>query len=313
MTSLALIATSDAAYGARALARSDCAAVQMALQTDGNATAVCAAGDKVAVEYALAAGIRKVHELGSTSPAEFQVAYVGAGAAELVGDIYLARWAELSKASLLFDVIRCSEQSEAIRDVECDAGRGARYHLSVRGPIIMVVSSHIARPTYVSRYRRQSAAQGVSRERSSAHGQVAAQMNAHDWNPVRPRVRARRGQNEPSAADDRLNDAFSIRAGTHKDSSNVIVADPETCARHILRYLAHHGFITHATPEDRVEVPEVRQRSTELRIMDSASRPVHTASLDEFMSRRPRQAYDSPTRRARQPRPFEKAKRENDV
>jgi hypothetical protein len=165
----------------------------------------------------------------------------------------------------------------------------------------------------VSRYRRQSAAQQLPKEQSSAHEQVATRMNAHEWNPVRPRVRARRGNNEPSAADDRMNSAFSIEAVAQKDSSNVIVADPETCARHILRYLAHHGFVTHATSDNQFEVPAVRQHSTESHASRSVRQSTKITSLAGFMVRRPRQAEDLPTRRARQPRSLDESLRPSSI
>jgi hypothetical protein len=306
-TSLALIATTVAADGVRRLARSDCAAVHLALQAKENAVALCPAGDEVAVKYALAAGIPTIRELEASLVTDFQLAYVGTGFAEFVGDICLARWAEKSKASLLFEVIRCSALPEAARCVECDAGRGARHLLSVRGPLIMVLSSHIPRPAYVSRYRRQSVSLQLSRDHSLAHDQLASQPQARDWSPVRPRVRTRPAQDSPAAADDRLNDAFSIRVGGHTKSSNVIIADAESCARHLLRYLSHHSFVTRAESDDRLEMAVVSHASTEPCVTGSVSQKVNLVSLGAFMERRPRQANDSTARRARQPRPTARA------
>jgi hypothetical protein len=301
MASLALIASAIAADGPRHLARADCAAVQLARQANENAVAVCPMGDRVAIEYALAAGIREVYELDTSPPAEFETAFVGTGGAELVGDLHLARWAEISKATLLFDVLHVSEPVGKIYEVECDAGRGARHVLGVRGPLIMVLSPDIARPAYVSRYRRHAGAQQLSAKPSSTSDRVATGLHAHDWNPVRPRVRTRRGPNEPSAADDRLNDAFSIRAGGQEESTNVIVADPETCARHILRYLAHHSLVSAVTMAKRLEMPTARPQSAELLVTKSVAELAGKA-LGRIMERRPRQADDSSTRRVRQPR-----------
>jgi hypothetical protein len=302
MTSLAMIATSDAAEGLRTLARSDCAAIHWARQSVENAVAVCPAGDRVAMEYALAAGIRIVEELEELPPAAFDVAYVGTGGAELVGDIDLARWAERSKASLLYDVIGCSEPRQDVREVRCDVGRGARYHVSVRGPLILVLSPRVARPVYVSRYRRHAAARQLAREPASVHGRRALRMRSHAWRTVRPRVRTLRGPGEPSTADDRLDSAFSIQAGDRNETTNVIVDRPEICARHVLRYLAHHGIVCRATSDDRLEVPYVGQASTAFR---AAERQVthEVVSLCAFMERRPRQADEAPARRVRQPRP----------
>lgn len=307
MTSLALIATTVAADGVRRLARADCAAVHLALEAGENAAALCPVGDDDAIKYALAAGIRNVHELEDPLTAEFHSAYVGTGGAELLGDICLARWAEKSNACLLFEVIRCSARKEAVREVECDAGRGARYLLSVHGPLLMVLSSHVARPTYVSRNRRQSVSREPSTELSLASDPLITPMQTVDWSPMRPRVRTRRAQGDPAAADDRLNDAFSIQAGGRTESTNVIVADAEICARHLLRYLSHHAFVSRSEAVEPQEVALVSHALTEPRVTSAISQQIDLASLGGFMGRRPRQANDSSARRARQPRPSARA------
>ena len=169
----------------------------------------------------------------------------------------------------------------------------------------MVLSSHISRPAYVSRYRRQSVARQITLDHS--RDQQAIEPQAHSWSPVRPRVRTRRSSDDPAAADDRMNDAFSIQAGNQTESSHVIVADAESGARHLLRYLAHHSFVTRAESDDRLEVAEGHPISAEPSVTGSVSQEVNLASLGAFLERRPRQANDSAARRARQPRPIARA------
>lgn len=335
------------------LARADCAAVQWARQTTEDAIAMCPAGDRLAAEYALAAGIHCIQVLQDAPLPECEAVYVGTGGADRMGDVELARWAERMKATLLFDVLACSEPAQGVRQVTCDAGRGARFVLHVRGPIIAVLSLHVARPAYVSRFRRGAAGRQLSGTLSNAYDQVGRENRALAWQPVRPRVRAVRGPQEASTADQRLDGAFSIQAGGGKQETHVIVADAETCARHLLRYLAHYALLPDSVwvPAERPAAPEVLRAAMETessetqrppsrsvsscewtdrrprlqagasrealarqpRPLGETARPVSATAPREPSQRRPRQTHDSPARLARQPRPIGGPQRRNDV
>lgn len=267
--------------GIRRLENSDRAAVHFALQSDADAIAVCSSDDSVAWEFARAAGIHSIVPAESLSVVpEFEVAWAGTGFAERFGDKYLAQWAIARSALLLFDVLTCSAPADAIRTILCDAGRGARDQLQVRGSSVLVVSNSVARPPYVSRYRRR-----VARHEPPLVEQITTPDGAHQpqWSPVRPRVRTANRYAE-LGADLRMDVAFAMQtSGAATSSQHLVREDAAMCAEQMLRYLAHHGFVRGV----RAAMPQVPV-TDERQMVPDVRRSVSTRSVSPSVQRRPR-------------------------
>src|SRR5690606_25848222 len=142
-------------------------------------------------------------------------------------------------AALVLEVLDAELDGEYLR-VTRDLGRGAGEVLRVRGPAVLVMSEDAPPRLYVSRHRRLVAAGRVGPVTPA----VAA---APRWEPPRPRTRAtdlagRTG----GTATDRMNALVGAAAAMAPGDADahVVIADAATCAKHLLRYLAHHGFIT---------------------------------------------------------------------
>jgi hypothetical protein len=215
-----LLASTVDVGGTRRLEPSDRAAVHFALQSDQTTVAVCPGDDPIACEFAIAAGVGTILPAESTPEPEFELAWAGIGFAERLGEKFLAGWAEHRSAQLLFDVLACGSPTDGVRTVVCDAGRGVRDELHVRGPCVLVISMAVARSPYVSQHRRRAA------RRHSAFASISPTdpTRLPEWLPARPRVRTRMA--DPAlAADDRMDAVFAIEAGSASSSQHVIVAD----------------------------------------------------------------------------------------
>jgi len=225
-----------------ALPGSDRAAIGAAAVALGGAfDAAVWAGDVDAMRYALAAGARSAAVLDMDGPAGFDVLLVGAGGCGEPGDLLPARLAESQGAALVLEVLGVEDLGDALR-VTRDLGRGAREVLRVTPPAVLVMSGDAPRGAYVSRHRLRSAHVPDPSASSEQH----APQTQPRWDPVRPRTRTgdlatRTG----GSALSRLHSVFGVTedAPTSAESSSVIMADPATCAKHLLRFLAHFGFI----------------------------------------------------------------------
>lgn len=217
--------------------------------------AYCRRGDDEARRYALAAGAAGVSSAADLEDAGFDVLLVGEGGAGAGGDLLLAQIAERRGCAMVVEVLEVEEDREGLV-VTRDLGRGAREVVRVEGAAVLGVSARAPRRGYVSHYRRQAAGAG-----EAAAADAAPDAGIGSWEPVRPRPRtgdlgARTGR----PASQRMLALLGVAEGGDRgaEQAHLIAADPETCARHLLRYLAHHGFIDRRASRlpDPTEVPE---------------------------------------------------------
>ena len=242
---------SSLAGNRRQLPVSDRAAAIWAATMDAGARAYCLAGDVSAAEFAIAAGCTLVPDLELAMAQEFDVAWIGAGFLDCVGDEFAGRLAERSAATLLFDVLQCDRSASAAFTVVRDAGRGAREVLEVTGRLVLSISPTAPRPPYVSRFRRQQA-----RMRITSLVEQPEVVPLADWRPVRPRTRRASPPVAGAALDARMDAAFGMSPSQSRHSGPPIEADPRACAQHLLRYLVHHGFLQRSDEAERVFAAE---------------------------------------------------------
>ena len=126
---------------------------------------------------------------------------------------------------------------------------------------------------------------------------------APEWEGVRPRVKLSRGaQSYGGLAEERMSAAFGISAANSSNAKGrLIVADAAACARHLMRYLAHNGFL----PASLVKAPpDLEEKMAAVRPPNAqATSPVFgKISLTQRAARAPRYPNDPPQRLARRPR-----------
>lgn len=250
------------------LPKSDRAAVGMALAELQGSIVVCTrAGDRDALRYAAAAGVERFLELPALEDCAFDIALVGRGActdARDAGDWLPAMLAEHRGAALAYEVIDFHQSADGLK-VERDLGHGARDILLVQGPAVLVVADTARRTGYVSRRRVLAAA-------AATRSDPPDEASRTDWHRTKPRVRLRgHAAKVAGSATNRLNDLFGITHGEESNDSHVVTGSPETCARHLLRYLAHHDFIA----PDMIPVPEAAHTPEPARkAVLAAARPI---------------------------------------
>jgi electron transfer flavoprotein alpha/beta subunit len=221
--------------GASTLPMSDRGAVALALSISG--ADVCAyASDSDACFFARAAGVETVAEISELEMGSVDVALIGRGGCGADGDALPARLAEESDAALVYDVIDLHVESDRLVATR-DLGRGARDLLSVRGRAVLVIADSVARGPYVSRFR-------IDAERTTSGEAPARQDRAVvGWEPVTPRVRlGDHASRVAGRAVERMNALFGV-GEVAESAADLVRGSAEECARHLLRYLVHHGFI----------------------------------------------------------------------
>lgn len=292
---IVFLASEETSDGLRSMTVSDRAATAMALACSPNAAGFYSLDDVTAAEFALAAGITRAEPLREGMPATFDLGFLGESFIALHGDDFAGRLAEQSSAALIFDVLSCEETFAGVRRVIRDAGRGAREIIELTGPAVLVVSPTAARPAYVSRYRRRQARNNISK--SAAESAIADKIQ---WQRVRLRTRKAISTTADAHADQRMDAAFGVETKT-ESANGPIIADPATCARQLVRYLAHHGFLP---PKAGVAAGGTPLRLGEGRGSSSIATPVEDSGTcrPASVSRRPRRPQDSPQRQHRQPR-----------
>jgi electron transfer flavoprotein alpha/beta subunit len=216
---------------------SDRAAVGLAARgLTGTFDAYSFRGDAAALRYAVAAGAAEARCASDPRQVEFDVALVGGGGCGAWGDLLPATLAEQRGAALVLDVLDSEFVGDDLRVVR-DLGRGAREILRVRGPAVLVMSEDAPRRMYVSRYRRQKATAEAAAPRETSP--------ATSWETARRRTRTvDLARKTGGKATDRFNALVGASEAATSASEHIVQADAETCAKHLLRYLAHHGFIT---------------------------------------------------------------------
>jgi electron transfer flavoprotein alpha/beta subunit len=275
MTRVAVIigsASSGTHPGASALPMSDRGAVALAMVRFG--PAVCAyASDSDARCFARAAGVATVEEISNLEINRIDVALIGRGGCGECGDALPARLAEEIGAALVYDVLDVQLESDRLV-VTRDLGRGARDVLGVRGRAVLVVADSVVRGPYVSRYR-------IDAEKA-ASGDSPAPRTSSDvgWKLATPRVRLGDCASRVAGrAVERMNALFGLGEIAENDAS-LVRGSPAECARHLCRYLSHHGFIEPGLggAQERASEGAVTSRPAEGRhersVTDAASIPI---------------------------------------
>ncbi len=306
MTRIAVIigsVLSEIGSGAPTLPISDRGAVALAMARFGGN--VCAyAADADARCFARAAGVESVGVVSNQeiSGVDFllggvDVVLIGRGGCGEFGDALPARLAEQNGAALVYDVIDVQPQADRLV-VTRDLGRGARDLLSVRGRVILVVSDSVERGPYVSRFRmnaqRATAERSPIREDSSGEGSAARmEPKRVEWQPVTPRVRlGDHAARVAGRAAERMNALFGL-GETSKATASLVRGSAEECARHLLRYLRHHGFVEPASVAESQRAPKEEvasqraERQPPQRASETASIPVRVRRRPHLLNGRP--------------------------
>ena len=260
--------------------------------------------DEAALRYALAAGANSASIVDDPAKLEFDLALVGQGGCGAWGDLLPAILAQERGAAMVLDVLDASCIGDALRVVR-DLGRGSSEVLRVSRPAVLAISGESPRRLYVSRHRRQQAA--ATRKNPKVWTDPLA-ATAGPWEPVRPRVKtgglsAKTG----GTAVERMNALVGATETTAAGGDRpVITADAVTCGQHLLRYLAHHGFIDKAI-EPSVDPPSPGPLAAEAVTMAdaqgrAASRAFVNPSSSRKASRGPRLLDGQARGMARRPR-----------
>lgn len=300
------------------LLRSDRAAIGLAVQRfAGPVDAYCRRGDAEAWRYALAAGAATARQLDDPTGLDFDVVLVGNGGAEPYGDLLLALLAEQKQCAMVLDVLDIVCRPDCL-SVTRDLGRGSREVLALHGPAVLGIAEEATQLLYVSRYRRQVAQPPLLDHPGLLSDPLAALSSA--WEPARLRgktvaLAARTG----GSASARLQALLGMTASASEagNRAHVIVADATTCARHLVRFLRHHGIIPAAktalpeavTPAATVVTPPQPPENTSAKAPRRGPRPL-TGDVSG-LERLPRRLSDTleatpepqPTSPVRGPRP----------
>lgn len=281
------------------LPKSDCAAVGLAVKRFGGAVhAYCLRDDEAALRYALAAGVSTAAHLDDVTSLDADVVLVGSGGAGPCGDLLLALLSEHRQCAMLVDVLDVDVHSDRIA-VTRDLGRGSREVLEISGAAVLGVSEEAEQLLYVSRYRRQSVS--VSLQAASVGPmQDPLNMVSGPWSPTRPRVKVGNlAAKTVGSASGRMQALMGMRDGSTGDDDrvHVIHADAATCARHLLRFLSHHGVIAGAVAAP-VEAPSPEAK--EIRASQESGPPGPVPH-----GRGPRPLHGEAGGRSRGPRPLQ--------
>ena len=294
-----IVGSALAGPSAGVLPASDRAAVALAVGWPGaEVVAYSWRADETALAYALGAGAREARVAADPEGLAFDVAVIGTGGLQGWGDVLPGRLAEARGAALVFDVL-AAEPGASPRVVR-DLGRGGREDLVVNLPAVLVMSPG-ARGRYVSRHR-------IGRGRAELRRADLRPGHADDrdpggWVPFRPRAKQTAAGSASGRADERADEVFGLMAGQDR-AEHVIRADPATCARHLLRYLRHHGLIE-GGPVDSVPVPAPAAASaTPPALQTARARP---GVVPVRVGRGPRPLDGRSTGMARRPRPVDPA------
>lgn len=292
------------------LSRSVRAAVALAKQRMSHGfEVVTLRSDEAASRYALAAG-----GIRSRQVSRNELSGDGSDVTLLAGDLggnsdlLAAQLAETWGASLFFDVLDFERDGESWQIVR-DGGRGAREVATVRGRILLVISTESPARLYVSHHRRQQ----VRVEQMGSNLQSSATSLEPAWERAQPRARAGHlAAKNQAAANDRMLDAFGIgESPATAGAAQIIQADPQTCADHLLRFLAHHGFIDRRRISERTLASQgtraiANRGSVAIAPSESPMTKDQTA-INVRVSRGPRSRDEGPRKLVRRPRPRQTA------
>jgi electron transfer flavoprotein alpha/beta subunit len=292
MTRIAAIvgSTSPApGFGPPTLPMSDRGAI--ALATARFASDVCVyAADPDARCFARAAGVEAVEEISDPEMGAADVILIGRGGCAESGDLLPARLAEESGAALVYEVIDVQRETGRLM-VTRDLGRGARDLVSVRGRAVLVVAENFERGPYVSRYRMSAAkaagSESVVRHKSGGESATREEPERFGWEPARPRVRlGDHAARVAGSAVERMNALLGV-GEIAENTASLVRGSAEECARHLLRYLSHHGFVDRELGGEWESAPDEAERSQPTRQQTRRSE-AGTASAPIRLRRRPR-------------------------
>ena len=288
---------------------SDRAAATLAATRFGESAAFCPSGAESALRYALAAGCTRVSRELERDNAD--VYLVGSGGAQDEGDLMAARLAAAKGAELVLNVLDAQSLDGELR-VERDLARGAREVLYFSGPAVLMLSDEAPRPRYVSHHRQRMARLPPAAQQPET--EQSARGAGATWGPVRPRTKtAELGAKTSGDARSRMFAAFGINQQS-TDSKSVIEGDADTCAAHLVRYLAHHQIIERTTHQDlgltssspAASTAPVERKSDATTSVTRGPRSLERPTTGA--ARRPRRYQPSPGRAgnlARAPRPLD--------
>ncbi len=180
----------------------------------------------------------------------------GPRGAGIEGDLTAAKLAQARGATLVLDVLDIEQVATGLC-VQRDLGRGAREIITLTGPAVLLIAEDAPQPMYVSRFRQLAASpnSGWASEQDSPTRPKLA------WEPVRLRTKtADLASKTGGAAWNRMFETFGLSDSNGDDEQHVVAADTETCAQHLVRYLAHHGFIADREGKQHVEPPADQRR-----------------------------------------------------
>lgn len=267
--------------------------------------------DEAASRYALAAGATRSRQMslreliGGDSDVTLLAGDLGGNS-----DLLAAQLAEAWSASLFFDVLDFTRDGENWQIVR-DGGRGAREVTKVPGRIVLVISTESPARLYVSHHRRKQ----VRVEQMQSNSEADEKRLQRSWERAQPRARTGHlsAKNE-AAANDRMLDAFGISecpASAGTGAAQIIQADPRSCAEHLLRFLAHHGFIERHRVSDRVMAGHGMESARSGVSLDIAlgekTETRDPSAISVRVGRGPRSRDEGPQRLARRPRPKQMA------
>lgn len=295
---LVAIAADVGLDGERRLLTGDRAAVAWGVAFAGSiCRVVCLDHDLEAAAYvrALGATVASWNDLRSVFS---ETTIIGPAAIELAGDEFAGRLAEDSGAELLFDVL-AAECAQGAWKITCDAGRGARDIIRVSGPVVMVVSPDVARPRYVSAYRRSNARRACDPAAIKVEPRIPV---TSPWQPMTPRT-PRSSRAVPADAKARADQAFNVQPGSATPAQVVITEPPPIAAGLLLRFLIHRGFVARSLDllpplEASRTTPETAVKTHSLPL----AAPGDEVQLAAAIRRGPRHRVDTEARLARRPR-----------
>ena len=231
--------------------QADRAVIELAIDRCAEGPEVyCVAADDAALRYALAAGASRVGVLSDLQAVRATWVMVGPGSLADYGDWLPAALAERLAAALVFEIQEILTVEENALTVLRNLGSGDRDELTVTAPAVLVFAAELAPTRYVSRFR-QSAVRAVPVSGDAQELPNPLRRLFGDWETVRPRVRpAAPAPGGLATAEDRTNTVFGLGADDagSRDSHQPLLADPATCAAHLLRYLSHNGLLPRAVP-----------------------------------------------------------------
>ena len=298
-----------------ALLNSDRAAVCLAAsQFAGNVNVHSPMNDESSIRYALAAGASRVVPLNSE---DADLVVFGQGGTAPIGDALPAQLALEQNSTLVFDVLEYDRYQQGLV-VTRDLGRGEREILTIEIPVVLVMSEQAKSPSYISRFRQLAVADQARAGCLALSNSPATELIR--WETTLPRTRA--GGLEKKTAGNamsRMFTTFGLSEQTTTDSADqqVINGEAETCASHLLRYLAHHGFVDlrYAPDESGPLSTAGKPASTDVRqsddSIDDSSQIASTVTCDSpslqsesaNLARRPRPVGQRSPRNLRGPFP----------